>query len=95
MGDIDKRVEAYKKQAAAAGLEFPVLFKLQTGQKSTYAHTFFCVNNEAGLKEVLEFKGFIDCGILCQAYLPHKERVYKIYGIGAWFNAPVRRSIPD
>ena len=27
--------------------------------------------------------------------MPHKERVYKIYGINDWFRPPVRRSIPD
>ena len=27
--------------------------------------------------------------------MPHKERVYKVYGLGTWFRAPVRRSVPD
>ena len=46
------------------------------------------------MSEALGFEGFLDCNILCQAYLPHKERVYKIYGIGSWLKSPVRRSIP-
>lgn len=47
------------------------------------------------MREALAFEGFKDQGILVQAYLPHKERVYKIYGLGPWFRNPVRRSIPD
>lgn len=59
-GSIEDRLRQYETQATAANLNFPVLFKIQTGQKSTYAHTFFCVNNSTGLKEALEFEGFID-----------------------------------
>ena len=94
IGSVEDRVAAFKQQAGAAQLEFPVLFKLSIGMKSQYSHVFFCVNEESGLSEVLNFEGFLDATILCQAYLPHKERVYKVYGIGAWFKAPVRRSIP-
>lgn len=45
--------------------------------------------------EALDFEGFRNARLLVQAYLPHKERVYKVYGLGQWFTAPVRRSIPD
>ena len=27
--------------------------------------------------------------------MPHKESVYKIYGMGPWYRNPARRSIPD
>lgn len=47
------------------------------------------------MHEALEFIGFKNVNLLVQAYLPHKERVYKVYGLGTWFKAPVRRSIPD
>lgn len=47
------------------------------------------------MREALDFVGFQNVNLLVQAYLPHKERVYKIYGLGQWFRAPVRRSIPD
>lgn len=76
-------------------LQYPVLVKLEIGQKSTYAHTFFCVNNRAGMRDALDFIGFQNVNVLCQAYLPHREKVYKIYGIGPFFRAPGRRSIPD
>lgn len=92
---VETRVAAYEDQAKACGLVYPVLLKIQTGQKTTYAHTFYCVHTTAGMKEALDFVGFADTKLLIQAYLPHKERVYKIYGIGPWFRAPVRRSVPD
>jgi len=57
---IDERVAKFKELAAAEGLELPVLVKVQAGQKSTYAHTFFCANNENGLREALSFHGFKD-----------------------------------
>lgn len=47
------------------------------------------------MREALAFKGFQDKNLLVQAYLPHKERVYKIYGMGPWYRSPVRRSVPD
>lgn len=47
------------------------------------------------MREALAFVGFRNVKLLVQAYLPHKERVYKVYGLGEWFRAPVRRSIPD
>jgi len=47
------------------------------------------------MREALQFEGFLGANLLCQEYLPHKERVYKIYGLGSTFWAPVRRSIPD
>jgi len=47
------------------------------------------------MREALDFEGFANVNLLIQAYMPHKERVYKIYGIGGWYRAPVRRSIPD
>ena len=47
------------------------------------------------MREALSFKGFQNVWLLVQAYLPHKERVYKVYGLGHWFRSPVRRSIPD
>ena len=52
-------------------------------------------NSRVGMREALEFIGFKNVNLLVQAYLPHKERVYKVYGINRWFRAPVRRSIPD
>ena len=82
---IEDRLENYERSAQAAGLEYPVLCKLQTGQRSTYAHTFFCVNNQTGLREAFSFEGFQNVNLLIQAYLPHKERVYKVYGLGTWF----------
>ena len=85
IGSVDDRVAAYRQQAAEASLEFPVLLKLQVGHKAKYSHIFYCVNDEVGLAEALGFEGFLDSNILCQAYVPHKERVYKIYGIGSWF----------
>lgn len=94
LGTVEDRIAVFKKQAAESQLEFPILFKLCTGMKSKFSHIFFCVNEESGLSEALDFEGFIDCNILCQAYLPHKERVYKIYGIGSWFKSPVRLSVP-
>ena len=45
IGTLKERVNAYEAQASAASLEYPVLCKLQTGQKGTYSHTFYCVNN--------------------------------------------------
>ena len=47
------------------------------------------------MHEAFSFIGFQNVNLLIQAYLPHKERVYKIYGMGPWYRAPVRRSIPD
>ena len=64
-GDINERVQLYEQQAQACGLEYPILVKVQTGQKGTYAHTFFCVNNSAGMHEALDFIGFKDIGVLC------------------------------
>ena len=65
IGSVEDRIAAFKQQAAAAQLEFPVLFKLSIGMKSQYSHVFFCVNEESGLSEVLNFEGFLDATILC------------------------------
>ena len=47
------------------------------------------------MREALSFDGFKDMDLLIQQYIPHKERVYKIYGMGKWYQATVRRSVPD
>ena len=44
--------------------------------------------------EALAFDGFQDDCLLVQAYLPHYEKVFKIYAIGNWFQAVPRLSIP-
>lgn len=42
---IESRIEQYEQKAGAVNLVYPVLIKTKTGNKATYAHTFFCVNN--------------------------------------------------
>lgn len=54
-GTTDEKVTAFKQQAAAVGLDFPVLVKSKIGAKDKNAHKFFCINNEQGLPEALEF----------------------------------------
>ena len=61
---VDERLAEYEEAAEVAGLQYPVLCKLQTGQKSTYAHTFFCANNQAGMREALAFAGFRNVKLL-------------------------------
>lgn len=57
-GSIDQKVVAYNKHAKQVGLQFPVLIKSKLGSKDKYAHYFFCVTSEAGLREALAFEGF-------------------------------------
>ena len=85
----------YKTQAKAIGLDFPVLVKFQNGAKNDFAHIFYCVNNEEGLKESLSLEGFDGKVLLIQAYRPHYEQVYKVYCIKDWYNAEIRLSLPE
>jgi len=39
-------------------MQFPVLIKSKIAAKEKFAHYFICVNNEAGLKEALNFEGY-------------------------------------
>lgn len=94
-GSTEEKVAKFKKQAQAIGLDFPVLVKLQQGATTTYAHTFFCINNENGLTEALDFDGYKNEMLLIQAYRPHMEQVYKIYCIKGWYNAEIRLSLPE
>ena len=80
---LDQRLDEYKAKAYQAGLNYPVLFKIKTGQVAKDAHLFFCVNNEAGMSEALSYPGYTG-DVLIQAYHPHREQVYKIYGCGDW-----------
>ena len=90
---VDQRLEEYKAKAYAAGLNFPVLFKIKTGQVAKDAHIFFCVNNEAGMREALSYPGYTG-DVLIQAYVPHYEQVYKVYGCGDFAQAYIRKSLP-
>lgn len=94
-GSIDEKVTAYKKKAAEVGLEYPVLAKSKIGAKDKYAHSFFCINNDKGLHETLEFEGFDGMQLLIQSYTPHSEQVYKIYCIKDWFTSEIRLSLPE
>ena len=40
-------------------MSFPFIVKSQEGARAKYAHLFFVCKNEKGLKEMLEFEGFI------------------------------------
>ena len=91
----EARVASYEQQAQQAGLEYPVLVKVQEGNKNAYAHLFYCVHTSAGMREALEFAGFANKKVLVQAYVPHKEQVYKIYAIDKWFKTEIRCSVPD
>ena len=94
-GSIDEKVALYKQKANQIGLEFPVLVKSKIGAKEKYAHYFFCVNNDQGLRDALGFEGYDNCSLLIQAYAPHYEQVYKVYIIKDWFNAEIRLSLPE
>ena len=81
---MDERILQYQSLAKQASLEFPVLIKQKVGQTDKYAHYFFHCKNEAGLREALGFEGFQEKLLLVQAFVPHYEQVYKIYGIGGF-----------
>jgi hypothetical protein len=63
-GTSDQRIANYLKKATQIGLDFPVLVKSKIGAKDKYAHYFFCVNNEAGLREALDFEGYQNVQLL-------------------------------
>ena len=44
--------------------------------------------------EALSFEGFQDDCLLVQQYVPHYEKVFKVYAIGKWFSPTPRLSIP-
>jgi hypothetical protein len=94
-GDTDTKIKVYHEKAGAAGLKFPVLLKSKVGAKSRYAHYFYVVKNEEGLREALSFEGYEEELLLAQAYLPHFEQVYKVYSIKDWFCEEIRLSLPD
>lgn len=76
-------------------MEFPVLIKSKIGSKDEFAHYFFCVTSESGLKEALQFKGFDQKELLIQAYAAHYEQVYKVYCINDWHSDEIRLSLPE
>lgn len=94
-GDTETKINNYNEKAGAAGLKFPVLLKSKVGAKAKYAHYFYVVKNEEGLREALSFEGFEDASLLAQAYVPHFEQVYKVYSIRDWFCEEIRLSLPD
>jgi D-alanine-D-alanine ligase-like ATP-grasp enzyme len=94
-GTIDQKVNSYNKQAKQAGLQFPVLIKSKLGSKDKYAHHFFCVTSELGLREALAFEGFDQRELLIQAYASHYEQVYKVYCINEWHSDEIRLSLPE
>ena len=76
-------------------MQFPVLIKSKIGAKDKFAHYFFCVNSEAGLKEALDFEGFDQKELLIQAYATHHEQVYKVYCINGFHSDEIRLSVPE
>ena len=65
LGTVDERMALYMRQADEIGLQFPIILKLKQGQTNKYAHEIFCVNNEAGMREALDFIGYKNSVLLC------------------------------
>ena len=45
------------------------------------------------MQEALSYPGYAG-DVLVQAYVPHYEQVYKVYGAGDWHKAYIRKSLP-
>lgn len=71
------------------------MIKAQAANRSKYAHIFFVCNNTEGMKEALDFEGYVGSVVLVQEYRAHYEQVYKCYGIGPnWYRFDIKKSIP-
>jgi hypothetical protein len=57
-GEIERNVEIVRKMMGEHELAYPFVIKVLTASRNKYAHSFYVVRSDAGLRVALKFQGF-------------------------------------
>ena len=79
---VEKHVAQVGKLMEEHGLGYPFVIKVLTASRNKYAHSFYVVRSDAGLKVALQFQGFQNTHLIFQEWIQHHEQLYKQYCIG-------------
>jgi glutathione synthase/RimK-type ligase-like ATP-grasp enzyme len=75
-------VEQVRKMMGEHDLGYPFVIKVLTASRNKYAHSFYVVRSESGLRVALKFQGFQNTHLIFQEWIQHHEQLYKQYCIG-------------
>jgi hypothetical protein len=56
--DEERQVETVREKMGEHGVGYPFVIKVLTASRNKYAHSFYVVRAESGLREALRFQGF-------------------------------------
>jgi hypothetical protein len=55
---MERNVEIVRKMMGEHELAYPFVIKVLTASRNKYAHSFYVVRSDAGLRVALKFQGF-------------------------------------
>lgn len=80
---------------AQSGMRYPLVVKTMFSDGTKYCHSLGVVHNDAGLRELVQGSaaGGLHPPVLCQQYVAHGGRLFKVYVLGRRVLAAKRGSL--